>query len=253
MAPTRPCGPAATAPRCARRGRAAGRPPGPAGRLTAQPAWKRRYCARNTSISATVCRYGVLPPARPAPLFNCPGPYGVAGCSSAEGRTVGDRACLDSVHGAMGNPGRRRRSGRHRWLRALISRGRPSEESAAGLLAEPAEFGWPGHSDAERPADDPADGWRADPAAYQWLGDWTDEPAPRRLLDGLPDSDWPAEPAASTRFAGHGTGPGLHGRRRAGPAGWAGSSSRTGTWPWPGTAGTWRSARALGRWPWPVG
>ena len=122
----------------------------------------------------------------------------------------------------MGNPGRRRRSGRHRWLRALISRGRPSEESAAGLLAEPAEFGWPGHSDAERPADDPADGWRADPAAYQWLGDWTDEPAPRRLLDGLPDSDWPAEPAASTRSAGHGTGPGLHGRRRAGPPGWLG-------------------------------
>ncbi len=122
----------------------------------------------------------------------------------------------------MGNPGRRRRSGRHRWLRALVSRGRPTEDATSGLLAEPAEFGWPGHSDAERPADDPAESWRADPAAYQWLGDWTDEPAPRRLLDGLPESDWPEEPAASTRFAGHGTGPGLHGRRRAGRPAWLG-------------------------------
>lgn len=124
----------------------------------------------------------------------------------------------------MGNPGRRRRSGRHRWLRALISRGRPSEESASGLLAEPAEFGWPGHSDAERPADDPAESWRADPAAYQWLGDWTGEPAPHRLLDGLPESDWPEEPA-TTRFAEHGTGPGLHGRRRAGRPAWLGRAT----------------------------
>jgi len=126
----------------------------------------------------------------------------------------------------MGNPGRRRRAGRHRWLRALISRGRPSEEATAGLLAEPAEFGWLDHSDAERPADDPAEGWRADPAAYQWLGDWTDEPAPRRLLGGLPESGWPEEPAAATRFAEHGTGPGLHGRRRAGRPGWLGRVTR---------------------------
>jgi hypothetical protein len=116
----------------------------------------------------------------------------------------------------VGNPGRRRRSGQHRWLRARLSRGRPSEEAASGLLAEPAEFGWPGHSDAERPAGDAAEDWRADPAAYQWLGDWTDQPAPRRLLDGLPGSGWPAGPAASARFAEHGTGPGLPGRRRPG-------------------------------------
>jgi len=120
----------------------------------------------------------------------------------------------------MGNPGRRRRSGRHRWLRALISRRRPSEEATAGLLAEPAEFDWPGHSDAERAPGDTAESWRADPAAYQWLGDWTDEPAPRCLLDGLPEAGWPAEPAASTRFAEHDTGPGLHGRRRADRPGW---------------------------------
>ena len=126
----------------------------------------------------------------------------------------------------MGNPGRRRRSGRHRWLRALISRGRPTGEATSGLLAEPAEFGWPGHSDAEHRAEDPAESWRADPAAYQWLGDWTDEPAPRRLLDGLPEPDWPAEPAASTRFAGHGTGPGLHGRRRASRPAWLGRVSQ---------------------------
>ena len=122
----------------------------------------------------------------------------------------------------MGNPGRRRRSGHHRWLRALIGRDRPREEAAAGLLAEPAEFDWPGHSDAERPSADAAESWRADPAAYQWLGDWTDEPAPGRLLDGLPEAGWPAEPAASTRFAEHGTGPGLHERRRASRPGWLG-------------------------------
>jgi Cellulose binding domain len=126
----------------------------------------------------------------------------------------------------MGNPGRRRRSGHHRWLQALIHRGRPSEEATAGLLAEPAEFDWTGHSDIERPSADAAESWPADPAAYQWLGDWTDEPAPHRLLDGPPEAGWPAEPAASTRFAEHGTGPGLHERRRASRPGWLGRATQ---------------------------
>ncbi len=50
---------------------AAARPAGPAARLTIQPPGNGAT-ARNTSISATVCRYGVLPPARPAPLLNWP-------------------------------------------------------------------------------------------------------------------------------------------------------------------------------------
>jgi hypothetical protein len=106
----------------------------------------------------------------------------------------------------MGSPGRRRRSGRHRWLRGLVNRGRPgggrrSEAAPARLLAEPAEFDWPDHSDAERPPDDSADGWSADPAAYQWLGGWTDEPAPRRLLDSAPEPGWSADSAAGQRRA----------------------------------------------------
>ncbi len=113
----------------------------------------------------------------------------------------------------MGSAGRRRRSGRHSWLGDLISRARPgrgwrSEETQFRLLAEPAEFVWPDHSDAQRPQCDSADDWPADPAAYQWLDGWTDEPAPRRLLDGPPGPGWSADPAA--------------GRRRAGRPGWLG-------------------------------
>jgi cellulose binding protein with CBM2 domain len=128
----------------------------------------------------------------------------------------------------MGNPGRRRRSGQHRWVQALIdrapgSRGRRREAALNRLLAEPDEDDWPGHTAAERPLDDPADGWPADPAAYQWLGGWTDEPAPRRLLDGASEPGWPAdapatgEPAGMALFAGYGDdppGPGPGGRRR---------------------------------------
>ena len=164
------------------------------------------------------------------PLLNCPRFVRCAGCSSAEGRTNGDRACLDSVHGAMGNPGRRRRPGRHRWLRALISRrtaGRSGlgEAAPARLLADPAEFGWPDNTAAQRPLDDPAESWPADPAAYQWLGGWTDEPAQRRLLDDPAEPDWAAdirpaaEPPAFAQFTGADADqpmPGLDGRRRAG-------------------------------------
>lgn len=139
----------------------------------------------------------------------------------------------------MGSPGHRRRSGRHSWLGDLISRARPGkrgrrrQEAVFRLLAEPAEFAWPDHSDAERPQHDSADGWPADPAAYQWIDGWTDEPAPRRLLDGPPDPGWSAEvppvgePAAATRFAGYAAdqlSPHLGGRRRAGrpSPGWLG-------------------------------
>jgi Cellulose binding domain len=140
----------------------------------------------------------------------------------------------------MGNPGRRRRPGRDRWLRALISRGtadgsRPSEASPAGLLAEdPAEFGWPDNTAAQRQLDDSAESWPPDPAAYQWLGGWTDQPAERRLLDEPAEPDWatdsrpPAEPAAFAEPAGPAPfaqyaqddpdqpGPGRSRRRRAG-------------------------------------
>lgn len=131
----------------------------------------------------------------------------------------------------MGNPGRRRRSGHHHWLRALTShapgsRGRRSEDALARLLAEPAADDWTDHSYAERQLDDPADNWPADPAAYQWLGgDWTDEPAPRRLLDGTPEPGWPAaapataEPAQFAGYGGEPPGPGRRGRRRAGRLG----------------------------------
>jgi hypothetical protein len=105
----------------------------------------------------------------------------------------------------MGSPGRRRRAGHH-WLRTLIDRApggrsRRTEEALARLLAEPAEDDWPDHSDAERQLDDSAGGWPADPAAYQWLGGWTDEPAPRRLLDGAPGLGWSAGAAARRRRA----------------------------------------------------
>ncbi len=130
----------------------------------------------------------------------------------------------------MGNPGRRRRPGRHRWLRALISwraagRGRPSEAAAGRLLAEPAEFGWPDNTVAQRQLDDSAESWPVDSAAYQWLGDWTDQPAQPRLLDDPPEPDWAAdfrpanEPVAVTRFAGTGPDqpmPGTAGLRRVG-------------------------------------
>jgi hypothetical protein len=130
----------------------------------------------------------------------------------------------------MGNPGRRRRPGRHRWLRALISRGAadrsPLSEAPPGrLLAEPAEFGWPDNTAAQRSLDDSAESWPADPAAYQWLGGWTDEPAEWRLLDGPPEPGWPvdspdtAESAAATQFTGDGADepvPGPGGRRRPG-------------------------------------
>jgi Cellulose binding domain len=127
------------------------------------------------------------------------------------------------------NPGRRRRSGRQHWLRALIDhapggRGRRSEDALARLLAEPAEDDWPGHSLAERPLDDPADGWTPDPAAYQWMGDWTDDPAPRRLVAGEPEPGWPAM-AGPERFAEYDRatpGPGRSGRRRAARPGWLG-------------------------------
>lgn len=108
----------------------------------------------------------------------------------------------------MGNPGRRRRPSRDRWLRFLISRGtadrsRPSEAPPARLLADdPAEFGWPDNTAAQRQLDDGAESWSTDSAAYQWLGGWTDQPAERRLLDEPAEPDWaadyppPAEPAA---------------------------------------------------------
>jgi Cellulose binding domain len=126
----------------------------------------------------------------------------------------------------MGNPGRRRRPGHRRWLRDLISRNRPSEDSADRLLAEPAEFDWPDNSSAERSLADSAESWPPDPAAYQWLGGWTDQPAERRLLDGpAPEPGWSgdapetAEPAASAGFTGYGAEqpmPGPDGRRQPG-------------------------------------
>ena len=130
----------------------------------------------------------------------------------------------------MGNPGRRRRPGRHRWLRALIRRrtvGRSGlgEAAPARLLADPAEFGWPDNTAAQRPLDDPAESWPVDPAAYQWLGGWTDERAQRRLLDDPAEPDWAAdirpaaEPPAFAQFTGADADqpmPGLDGRRRAG-------------------------------------
>lgn len=131
------------------------------------------------------------------------------------------------------NPGRRRRSGHHRWLRALIdhapgSRGRRSEDALARLLAEPAEDDWPDHSPAERPLHDPADGWPADPAAYQWMGDWTDDPAPPHLVDGVPEPGWSpnaaamAGPGQFAEYGGAAPGPGRSGRRRAARPGWLG-------------------------------
>lgn len=142
----------------------------------------------------------------------------------------------------MGNPGRRRRVGHHRWLQALADhapgrRGRRSEDALARLLAEPAEDDWPDHSAAERQLDDSADGWPADPAAYQWLGGWTDEPAPRRLLDDAPEPSWPADAAAMAgpaRFAGYGgepPRPGPRGRRRAARPGWLGRATQQDWYP----------------------
>jgi len=137
----------------------------------------------------------------------------------------------------MGNPGRhhpgrRRRSGRRHWLRALIdhapgSRGRRSEDALARLLAEPAEDDWTGHSFSERPLDDPADGWPADPAAYQWMGDWSDGPAPRRLVDGEPEPGWSATATGMGgpgQFAEYGRAAPGPGRRRR--AGWLGRISQ---------------------------
>ena len=137
----------------------------------------------------------------------------------------------------MGNPGRRRRSGRQHWLRALISRspagrGRRHEAALNRLLAEPAEDDWTPHSFSERPLDDPADGWPADPAAYQWMGDWSDEPASRHPLDGPPEPGWPADAAAMdgpggtlspAGYGGHPPGPGPGRRRRPG---WLGRVSQ---------------------------
>jgi cellulose binding protein with CBM2 domain len=143
----------------------------------------------------------------------------------------------------MGNPGRRRRTSRRRWLRALGSRdadeqGSPGDPGPGRLIAEPAEFGWPDRAAGAQTAQ----GWSSDPAAYQWMGGWTDEPAERRLLDGPADPDWPVDPVtaagpvspgATAQFSQYvsrygldqpGRGPGR--RHQAARAGWLGRATQ---------------------------
>ena len=99
----------------------------------------------------------------------------------------------------MGKPGRRRRAGRRRGLWALV-RPDADEESTLGpgrLIAEPAEFGWPDSAAGPHPEPQTAPGWPGDPLAYRWLGEWTDEPAARRLLDEPAGPDWPVDPSTA--------------------------------------------------------
>jgi Cellulose binding domain len=149
----------------------------------------------------------------------------------------------------VGNPGRRRRARRHRWLRALVRRD-ADEESAPGpgsLIAEPAEFGWQDGAAGPRSEAQAAQGWPGDPLAYRWLGEWADEPAARRLLDEPAGPDWPVDPSTAagpvspevtaqfSRYVSRyglnrpGRGPGR--RRRAAGPGWLGRATQQDWYP----------------------
>jgi len=148
----------------------------------------------------------------------------------------------------MGKPGRRRRAGRRRWPWALV-RPDADEENAPGLgrlIAEPAEFGWPDGAAGPHPEPELAPGWPGDPHAYRWLGEWTDEPAARRLLDEPADPDWPVDPGTAAgpvspevtaQFSQYVSQYGLNqpgrgpGRRRAPRPGWLGRATQQDWYP----------------------